>query len=101
MPTPRPLCVLVVDDQPDVRDSLARVLDGFGYHVVTAGSCAEALAALGSVTPDAVIVDVALTDGNGYDLAAALCERVSPSPLVMVLTGFSYLADRTRRAGLH
>ena len=60
--------VLIVDDQPDARDLLARVLEGFGARAATAGSVAEALAVLPGIRPRVLISDIAMPHENGFDL---------------------------------
>jgi CheY-like chemotaxis protein len=60
--------VLVVDDEPDVRDLIAAVLDECGATVTTAESVAAALAALHKEVPDILITDIGMPDRDGYDL---------------------------------
>ncbi len=56
--------ILVVDDERMWRDILGRVFSGAGYRVLTAGSCAAAIAALRAARPDCVVLDFNLSDGN-------------------------------------
>ena len=60
--------ILIVEDEPDVREMLKLLLDGEGYRTVTAadGGAALALAARGSAPPDLVLADYNLPNGpNG------------------------------------
>jgi len=84
--------VLVVDDDPDIRDYFAAVLDDHGYQVVGVGDTAAALAALEEFHPDVVIVDVLLPGRSGLDLLVTLrrSPRWSTTPLVVV-TGVDQL----------
>jgi diguanylate cyclase (GGDEF)-like protein len=66
---------LVVEDDPGVRALLAGRLQAEGYAVRTAGSLAEAQAALVRGLPDALVVDVELPDGSGYALVEGLRRR--------------------------
>ncbi|MGI9157838.1 MAG: response regulator, partial [Marmoricola sp.] len=50
--------VLVVDDDRAVRESLRRSLEFNGYDVSLAADGAEALAGIGAIKPDAVVMDV-------------------------------------------
>lgn len=76
--------VFVVDDDPGFRDLATRLLTEWGYDVIgDAGTVAEGLAQAERLRPDVVLVDVALPDGNGFDLARRL--RASPSPAAVVL----------------
>jgi DNA-binding NarL/FixJ family response regulator len=65
--------VLVVDDDPSFRRLAKRMLDGLGFEVLgEAETVAAAIAAAGSLMPDAVLVDVGLPDGDGISLAREL-----------------------------
>jgi signal transduction histidine kinase len=81
--------VLLVDDEAGVRSVAGRVLEGCGYHVVTAGSGEEALArCLEGLEPDLVITDVVMPGINGNQLVARL--RAQRADLrVLYTSGFS------------
>ena len=68
-PAPR---VLVVDDEPQIVRGLTIILRSAGYTVEAAGTKAEALAALASRPPDALVLDLVLPDGQGVEV----CEQV-------------------------
>jgi CheY-like chemotaxis protein len=79
--------VLVVDDDPDVLDVLASMLDDLGCEVITASSGAEALQALRSNTEiSALITDVNMPGMDGHELAERAI-RVHPSLKVLQLSG--------------
>jgi DNA-binding response OmpR family regulator len=59
--------VLVVDDDPDVREIVATVLGDDGYEVDTASNGAEALHKVGEHEPDAVILDAMMPVMDGYE----------------------------------
>lgn len=84
--------VLVVDDDPDIREYFAAVLGDHGYEVAEAGDASSALARLDHFTPDVVIVDVLLPGRSGLDLLVTLrrSSRWSATPLVVV-TGVDQL----------
>ncbi len=90
--------VLIVDDQPDARELLARVLEGFGARASTASSVAEALAALPTVRPQVLISDIAMPNENGFDLIRQVrALGYSPRDLPAVaLTAFVQPEDRLR-----
>ena len=72
-PDDGPLHVLIVDDSPPFRRAARELLQRRGYHVVgEAGTVAAAFNAVEHATPDALLVDVGLPDGCGFELAAAL-----------------------------
>jgi DNA-binding NtrC family response regulator len=60
--------ILLVDDDPAVRESLGRVLAIEGWRVVTAASGEEALARLAVEELDLMITDLRMTDISGWDL---------------------------------
>lgn len=67
------MTVLVVDDDPEFRGLALRLLAVFGLAVAgEAANVAAAIAAAEQLRPDAVLVDVALPDGDGISLASAL-----------------------------
>ena len=68
-----PARILIVDDDPDFRQSAGRLLSDRGYDVVgAAGSVEQARAAVGDARPDAVLLDVNLPDGDGIAFAREL-----------------------------
>jgi DNA-binding NarL/FixJ family response regulator len=76
--------VLVVDDDPAFRDLATRLLSDWGYRVVgVAGTVADALAHAGRLRPEAALVDIALPDGNGFDLATGLLGLAWPIRVVL------------------
>jgi two-component system, OmpR family, KDP operon response regulator KdpE len=64
--------VLVVDDEPQILRALQTNLRGAGYEVETAATAEEALAAAAMRPPDAVILDLVLSDGRGTDVCREL-----------------------------
>ncbi|GAB4475445.1 MAG: response regulator transcription factor [Anaerolineae bacterium] len=60
--------ILVVDDEPVIRDSVADVLRLAGFRVVTACNGLEALDILHDLTPDLIVVDIMMPHMNGYQL---------------------------------
>lgn len=81
--------VVLVDDHEIVRRGLRDLLDGEpGIEVVAeAGGVEEALARVSATSPDVVVVDVRLPDGDGVSLCRALRE-LEPAPHCLVLTAF-------------
>jgi DNA-binding NarL/FixJ family response regulator len=78
--------VLIVDDHAVVRHGLKSAIQSHGYEVVAeAGSINEAQAFMAQTNPDAIIVDINLPDGSGFDLVA-WCRRISPITAIVVLT---------------
>ena len=60
--------ILVVDDEPYLRDGIRLTLEAEGYRVLTASDGAEALAVLQSQPVDLILADIAMPRMNGYQL---------------------------------
>lgn len=89
--------ILVVDDEPNILDMVATVLEFHGFAVVTACTAAEARAVALATRPDLVVLDVMLPDGDGFDVCRAL-RRSLPHVGVVFLTAKD--AHSARVAGL-
>jgi two-component system, OmpR family, response regulator MprA len=89
--------VLVVDDDPAVRDSLRRSLAFNGYEVDVAADGEEALHRLGAQRPDAVVLDVMMPRLDGLATCRALRAAGDDVPVLM-LTARDEVSDRV--AGL-
>jgi CheY-like chemotaxis protein len=89
--------VMIVDDEPLVRDSMRRMLHRLGYHVLLASSGEEALriADLHREELRLLITDVLMPGMNGLELARELARR-SPSFPVLFVSGYTdgVLAER-------
>ncbi len=85
--------VLVVDDDRAVRESLRRSLEFNGYDVHLAGDGAEALAGIGAVAPDVVVMDVMMPRLDGLDATRALRAAGNDVP-ILVLTARDAVGDR-------
>ena len=85
--------ILVVDDDPAVRESLRRSLQFNGYDVTLAEDGAQALAAIGRSAPDALVVDVMMPRLDGLETTRALRAAGNDLP-VLVLTARDSVGDR-------
>jgi DNA-binding NtrC family response regulator len=82
--------ILIVDDDPDVRDSLAAALARDGTSIGVADSATRALGML-VPAPDVILLDVRMPDMGGLDLLPLLRERVSSADVVL-MTAFDDMA---------
>ena len=89
--------VLVVDDEPAVRDSLARTLQFEGYDVVVANDGVAALDAVRTEHPDVVVLDVMMPRMDGLEACRLLRADQYTLPVLM-LTARDSVGDRV--AGL-
>jgi DNA-binding NtrC family response regulator len=76
-------CVLVVDDEHGVRESLRMLFKG-DCEVATAGSVEEAEQILQQSSPDLILLDLVMPGRGGLDLLAALADAVDPPPVVVL-----------------
>ena len=67
--------ILVVDDEPDMRRALRRLLERKGWQVVEAGEVASALEVVGRGGVDAVICDIMMPGGSGIDFYDEMVKR--------------------------
>jgi two-component system response regulator MprA len=89
--------ILVVDDEPAVREAVERALRLDGHDVLLAADGVEALAALEGRPPDAVVLDVLMPRVDGLELCRRLRGRGDRTPVLM-LTARDAVSDRV--AGL-
>ena len=75
--------VLVVDDEPMVREVLARYLEQAGFCVSTAEDGEEALAAFSAEQPDLVLLDLMLPRVDGFEVFRRM-RAGSPAPVIML-----------------
>jgi two-component system response regulator MprA len=85
--------VLVVDDEPAVRDALDRALRAEGYAVTTAVDGRAALARVFEDHPDLVVLDVLMPVMDGLEASRALRAAGDRTP-ILVLTARDSIADR-------
>lgn len=88
-----PARILVVDDDRAVRESLRRSLAFNGYDVHLASDGAEALAGIGAIAPDVVVMDVMMPKLDGLEATRALRAAGNDVP-VIVLTARDAVGDR-------
>ncbi len=84
--------LLVVDDDPDVRDSLERALRHAGYAVTTAVHGADALDSVARSPVDLIVLDVLMPMMDGFDACRRLRERGDATP-ILVLTARDAIDD--------
>jgi PAS domain S-box-containing protein len=87
--------VLLVEDNPEVSEVTAAMLQQLGYRVQSVRDAQSALEALGENRAfDLVMSDIVMAGGmNGLDLARAVRERTPELP-VLLITGYSHLAPQ-------
>jgi CheY-like chemotaxis protein len=76
--------VLVVDDDPDIRELLFTALEDDGFEVVPAANGHEALAAIKTFRPDVIVLDLMMPVMDGWQFARELRARDEDIPLVLL-----------------
>jgi PAS domain S-box-containing protein len=93
------LRVLLVEDHPDTREVLARLLDAANYAVRTASSVEAALQLAAAERFDVVVSDLGLPDGTGYDLMKQLRDRHGIKGIALSGYGMDQDQRRSREVG--
>ena len=93
------LRILLVEDHRDTLHALSRLLSHFGYDISTAGDARSALDMINTKKFDVVLCDIALPDGNGYDVVVEAKRKGAVK--AVALSGFAGPDDleRGREAG--
>lgn len=84
--------ILIIDDEPQIRTLLARIISLEGYEVAQAETIKAATKQLTTFTPDVVMCDVFLPDGNGVDFVPQI-KSILPNAEVIMLTAHGNIAD--------
>ena len=84
--------ILIIDDEPIIRKLLARMMELEGYEVFQASDRASGLKLLTAKTPQLVLCDVFLPDGNGVEMVKEIKE-LQPETEVILLTAHGNIPD--------
>jgi DNA-binding NtrC family response regulator len=79
-----PQRILVIDDEPGIRETLVHLLRALGFEVAEADGGCAGLASLAERPVDLVLTDLGMPDMNGWDVARAVKARSSRVPVVLV-----------------
>jgi CheY-like chemotaxis protein len=89
--------ILVVDDDPDTANSLARLVSMFGYEARAVYGGQEAVEAAGRLTPEMVLIDIEMPDLDGYETAKLIRRQASGMQAILVaVTGWTRPEDKQR-----
>ncbi|HYO10726.1 MAG TPA: hybrid sensor histidine kinase/response regulator [Tepidisphaeraceae bacterium] len=100
-PNPDARRILIIEDQPDARRALQRLLQIWGHQVDVAEDGPAGVSAAVAAPPDVAFVDVGLPGIDGYEVARRIRAQLGPSVRLIALTGYGQPEDRDRayRAG--
>lgn len=79
--TPQPVCILVVDDEPIIRDTVSLNLRREGMRVLQAETGTDALKIMQLQRPDAIVLDIMLPGIDGLEV----CRKIRDSSTVTIL----------------
>ena len=85
--------ILIIDDEEDLCWLLSNVLTGKGYNVSTANALSEGVAHLND-TPDLILLDLKLPDGDGMDILPKI-KTITPQSIVVIIS--AYGSDERRQ----
>jgi len=91
-----PLRVLVIEDNPDTRETLQLLLTLSGHETRTAADGLEGLRLALAWRPEAVIADIGLPGMNGWDVGRQTRAALGENVLLIALTGYGQPADCQR-----
>jgi two-component system response regulator AtoC len=93
--------VLVIDDEPMIRWSIAQTLRAAGHEVTVCETAAEGIVLFGVLQPEVVLVDLRLPDANGRTIIQAIQNENSQKTAVIVMTAFEEdcSAEAAKRLG--
>jgi DNA-binding response OmpR family regulator len=89
--------ILVVDDEPQIREMLSMYFVQHGYEASTAGNSAETLRIIKETPVDVVVLDISLADEDGLKLLEQL-KQAYPQLRVIMLTGMGFVEDLLQEA---
>lgn len=97
--------ILVVDDEPEIRRMLERLLTSRGYRVLQADAGHMALRMVKEHSPDLIVLDAMLPEVHGFDIARRIkgSKRYGNTPIVMVSAvyrGWHYAEDLKQSCGV-
>ena len=76
--------VLIVDDEPDIRELLDITLSRMGLQTHSAANLGEAMTMVAELKPDLCLTDMRLPDGNGISLVEHIQQEFSHIPVAMI-----------------
>ncbi|HVY45744.1 MAG TPA: response regulator [Minicystis sp.] len=94
-----PATVLVVDDDADLRESVAAALSDAGYDVREAESGQRAIESVARAAPSVILLDLMMPDGNGWEVLERLRARVPGAHIpVIVMSAYASAAPAGARS---
>lgn len=97
-----PIKILLVDDDPQLRQLLGDRLQASGYHVIFAANGQEGIAKVRQEQPKVVLLDLEMPEMNGMDVLSEIRRFNTDSPVIMLTAyGTTAKAQEARQCGAH
>jgi CheY-like chemotaxis protein len=87
--------VLVVEDDPSIREVITDVLEDKGFRVLPAANGSDALRQLDSVRPDVVVLDLLMPVMHGWAFMESYLEKTGGSPIPIVVVSVNPALPRS------
>jgi CheY-like chemotaxis protein len=89
--------ILVVDDNQDAADALARIISGYGYETMAVYSGEDAVRATQSFLPDMAMIDIGMPGLDGYETVKRIRSQRDTDHIILVaVTAWSGEEDKRR-----
>lgn len=92
--------ILVVDDEPNIRELLRQSLEEEGYEVTEAFNGIDAISQAKSVKPDLIILDIMMPHIDGFDVAAVLKHDPQTMGIPIIIVSLIHDIERGARLGI-
>ncbi|XZN88850.1 MAG: response regulator [Microcoleus sp.] len=92
--------ILVVDDEPNIRELLRQSLEEEGYEVTEAFNGIDAISQAKSVKPDLIILDIMMPHIDGFDVAAVLKHDPQTMGIPIIIVSLIHDLERGARLGI-
>ncbi len=89
--------VMIVDDEPVIRETILEILNDEGFEAIGMSSATQAMAWVERIKPDVILTDVVMPGTNGIELAVSVAEK-HPECRVVLFSGQSAATDLVERA---
>lgn len=91
------LRVLIIDDDPDVADSMFMLIEALGYDARAVKNGSEALSELATYSPHVALIDIEMPGMDGWETARRIRERPEGVNMLLVaITGYGQVEDKLK-----
>lgn len=93
--------VLIVEDDMQLGRLYGKTLKSSGFAITLTVNCEQTFAILETMTPDAILLDITLPDGNGLDVIRYLCQNARfAHTRILVLSGANHYEAHAQEQGV-